>query len=183
MSYFIFPELLSFTNSGANPTLSQKQNKPFVLTSKNYLINEIHSTELYTSIWFQCTHHTGSQIQNITPWTIMFFSFQNRKSLFLILGPGPDSTKVFPHEVQVFQEKDSGHPCPYPSPCQVKAKPLSLALKALGLGTNLLWHLPYLPHPSMYPVSIHYRKTDPCHSLNMICVFSYFISHLIFINV
>lgn len=30
----IFPELLSFTNSGADLTLSQKQNKPFVLTSE-----------------------------------------------------------------------------------------------------------------------------------------------------
>lgn len=65
MSYPIFPELLSFTNSGANPTLSQKQNNPFVFTLENHLINEIHSTELYTSNCFQCTHHTGSQIQNI----------------------------------------------------------------------------------------------------------------------
>lgn len=176
MSCPIFPELPSFTNSGAAPILSQKQNKPFVLTLQNYLINEIHRTELCTSIWFQCICHTSSQIQNIPSWAIVFFPFQNKKSLFLTVGPGTDSSEVFPCEklCKLSRKRTHSTPTPHQLPCRLKAQPLSSAFKAPGLGINLLWHCPFLLHPSMYPVSIQYVNIDSYLSFSMTCASSCF---------
>lgn len=59
MSCPIFPELLSFTNNGADPTLSQPQNKSSVLTLENDLSNEICSIELCQSPDFNVTTVLG----------------------------------------------------------------------------------------------------------------------------
>lgn len=106
----------------------------------------------------------------------MFFSFQNRKALSLTLGLSTEADwKLSLWKCKLSRKRIHSTPPPPtlpPSPCQIKAKPLSLAFKALGLGTYQLWHPTFLLHPSMYLMSNQYRENGPSPFLQHALCFS-----------